>query len=407
MKKLSLLLALGLGVGVVACGDDSDSGNGDTTDTGTTDTGTTDTGADTGSGDTGLDTGTTDTGTTDTGTTDTGTEDTAPPPTGEQWTGPYSYLWRLQIPQSGTAAECCFDFTGDGVTDNGLGTLVGALGAIAPDTDLQQTLDDAVAGGDIALLIEYYGLDKATNAGATQLWFYLGSNDVDGDGSGDQAWDPTLKNGEGVFLAKASSLDESGEPLIKFESAGIAEDVLTAGPGDFPLSIPIPDLLTLNVTIQQAQLNADVRSEATGIFTTDEEIDADEDGTAELWGGGKLGGVIPVDQVISILNDLANDCACAGVPADANLIIAGEGADAYEVACDPDITINDGACTDADGLICGNLGTVCGFAPALPTLGLIDVDTNENAVPDAISVGIRVSMSGAAIPEPHVQDDAP
>jgi hypothetical protein len=62
-----------------------------------------------------------------------------------------------------------------------------------------------------------------------------------------------------------------------------------------------------------------------------------------------------------------------------------------------DLATDDAACTDADGTICGNLSTVCGFAPALPTLGLIDVDTNGNAIPDAISVGLRLSMSGAAL----------
>jgi hypothetical protein len=390
MKKLSLLMALGLGLGVVGCGDDEAATS--TTDTGTTDTGTTDTGT--------TDTGTADTGTadtTDTGTVDTGTVDTTPVPTDEQYSGPFSYVWRIQLPQSGTDAECCFDFTGDGVTDNGLGTLTGALGAISPDTDIQATLDSAVADGSIALLLEYAGLDETTKTGATQLWFYLATNDVDGDGSGDQAWDPALKAGEGIFQVQPTSLAADGSPLIKFESASIDSNLLGAGPGDFPLSIPIPGLLTLDVTIKQATLEADVRAEASGIFTTDADIDSDGDGTPEVWGGGKLGGVIPVDQVIGILNDLANDCACAGIAADAEVIIAGEGTDQYDVACDPNITINDSACTDADGLICGNLSTVCGFAPALPTLGLIDVDTNGNTIPDAISVGLRLSMSGAAL----------
>jgi hypothetical protein len=393
MKKLSLLMALGLGLGVVGCGDDEAETS--TTDTGTTDTGTTDTGS--GSTDTGsTDTGTTDTGTTDTGTTDTGTVDTTPVPTDEQYSGPFSYVWRIQLPQSGTDAECCFDFTGDGVTDNGLGTLTGALGAISPDTDIQATLDSAVADGDIALLLEYAGLDETTKTGPTQLWFYLATNDVDGDGSGDQAV-TALKAGEGIFQVQPTSLAADGSPLIKFESAEIDSNTLSAGPGDFPLTIPIPGLLTLDVTIKQAQIEADVRPEASGIFTNDADIDSDGDGTPEVWGGGKLGGVIPVDQVIGILNDLANDCACAGIAADAEVIIAGEGTDQYDVACDPNITINDSACTDADGLICGNLSTVCGFAPALPTLGLIDVDTNGNTIPDAISVGLRLSMSGAAL----------
>ena len=264
-----------------------------------------------------------------------------------------------------------------------------------------------MADGSIALLLEYAGLDETTKTGPTQLWFYLGTNDVDGDGSGDQAWDTALKAGEGIFQVQPTSLAADGSPLIKFESAEIDSNTLSAGPGDFPLTIPIPGLLTLDVTIKQAQIEADVRPEASGIFTNDADIDSDGDGTPEVWGGGKLGGVIPVDQVIGILNDLANDCACAGIAPDAVVIIAGEGTDQYDVNCDPDITIDDSACTDADGLICGNLSTVCGFAPALPTLGLIDVDTNGNTIPDAISVGLRLSMSGAALAATPVAPAAP
>jgi len=403
MKNFSLLMALGLGLGVVGCGDDTAE-----TSTTDTDTGTADTATDSGTTDTGTtDTGTADTTTADTGTADTTTVDTTPVPTDLQYSGPFSYVWRIQIPQSGTDAECCFDFTADDVTDNGLGTLIGALGAIAPDVNIQTTLDSAVADGSIALLLEYAGLDETTETGPTQLWFYLGTNDVDGDGSGDQTWDPALKAGEGIFQVQPTSLAADGSPLIKFQSAAINSNLLSAGPGDFPLTIPIPGLLTLDVTIKQAQIEADVRPEASGIFTNDADIDSDGDGVSEVWGGGKLGGVIPVEQVIGILNDLANDCACAGIAPDAVVIIAGEGTDQYDVACDPNITINDSACTDADGVICGNLSTVCGFAPALPTLGLIDVDTNGNTIPDAISVGLRLSMSGASLATPPVAPAAP
>jgi hypothetical protein len=99
-------------------GVDADTGAGCNlfTGEGCADTGTADTGRDTGTTDTGsdtdtgtADTGTTDTGTEDTGTADTGTTDTGidttPVPTDEQFSGPYSYVWRIQIPQSGTDAE--------------------------------------------------------------------------------------------------------------------------------------------------------------------------------------------------------------------------------------------------------------------------------------------------------------
>jgi hypothetical protein len=375
-----------------------------TTDTGSdTDTGTEDTGtADTGTADTGTaDTGTADTGTADTGTADTGI-DTTPVPTDEQFSGPYSYVWRIQIPQSGTDAECCFDFTDDGVTDNGLGTLIGALGAIAPDVNIQDTLDSAVADGSTALLFEYAGLNESTLSGSTQVWVYKVTNDLDGDGAPDQALEPARKAGEGIFQVLPNSLARDGSPLVRFESGAIRSSILSAGPGEFPFSFPFLGLRSLDARIQQATLDADVRPAASGIFTTDADIDSDGDGVREVWGGGKLGGVIPVEQVIGILNDLANDCACAGIARDAVVILAGEGTDQYDIACDPNITINDSACTDADGTICGNLSTVCGFAPALPTLGLIDVDTNRNLIPDAISVGLRLSMSGAALANPPV-----
>ena len=398
----------------------TDTGTTDTgvQDTGTTDTGTTDTGVqDTGSADTGVqdtgvqdtgpadtgpaDTGTTDTGTTDTGTTDTGTADTTPPPVDLQFSGPFSYIWRIQVPEPGTPAECCFDFTGDGLIDNGFGTLVGATAAISPGTDVQASLDSPIADGSTALMFEYAGLNESTLGGPTQLWLYAATNDLNGDGVADQQWVPTRVAGRGLFQVEPYSLADDGSPLVRFESAYIDGNLLTAGPGAFPIEMPFV-FSTVSVVIQQAYIQADIRSEASGFFTNDADIDSDGNGVPEVWGGAQLGGIVPADQAFSDLSYQASNCACAGLSFFDQLFIAGEGFDTYEVACDSSITINDSACSAADGELCQNLSTICGFAPAFPTIGLIDVDTNGNGIPDAISVGLRLSMSGAALATPPV-----
>ena len=312
----------------------------------------------------------------------------------DSFAGPFSYVNGLQIPPRGTDAECCFDFNGDGRVDNGLALLVGALGVLGGDLDIEATLEEALADDDIALVFEW-------GKGSTEegFWTYLSTNDVDDDGEPDQDFS-VRSAGDGIFQILPEALDEFGA-LVQFNYASVTDGVLTAGPSLFRLNIPIDAegiSLDLDLTIEQATVQGSSTETATGIASVNEEFDID--GEVIEFGGWKLGGVVPLDQIGALLNDLAKDCACAGFNPDEPVITYGDDGTQYNLACEQTPA---GECTADDGVICENIALVCSFLPSLPSLGLNDIDTDGNGVGDALSVGIRVSGVGATLADPPVQ----
>ncbi|MFT6397675.1 MAG: hypothetical protein ACJAYU_002429, partial [Bradymonadia bacterium] len=309
--------------------------------------------------------------------------------------GAISYIRNIQIPPRGTDAECCFDFDDDGDIDNGLGLLVGALGALGQDLDIEATIEEALAGDSIALLLEW-----GRGAEGNGFWAYLGSNDTDADGEPDQSYEDRSA-GDGVFQIQASSLDEYGS-IIQFNTATVDGDVTTAGPSIFALNIPIETdgfSLDLDLTIERATIQGITVDDATGVASVDEEFDID--GENIEYGGWALGGVVPLDQIGALLDDLMSDCACAGFDADLPVVTYGDDGTTYNLAC---AQSPEGECTADDGVICENVSLVCSFLPSLPSFGLNDIDTNGNGVGDALSVGIRLSAVGAVLAEIPVQD---
>ncbi|MCB9507091.1 MAG: hypothetical protein H6698_03260 [Myxococcales bacterium] len=299
--------------------------------------------------------------------------------------GTYSYIRNLQVPPRNGEAACCFDFNGDGNIDNGLGLLVGALGALGGDIDVDALIGEALADDSIALLFQWTKLDA--DPSEHDFSVYLATNDVDGDGTPDQSFGDRA-DGMGVFQVQAASVDAYGS-IVQFNQTTFVDDVLTAGPGVFRLSIPIATedfSLDLDLSIQQATVQGQLADSDNGPVSVDPTFDDVE------YGGIKLGGVVPLDQIFEIIEDLARDCECAGFTADP-IITYGDNGTTYAVACAQTPT---GDC-EGQGTICENLGTVCSFLPSLPSLGLNDIDTDGNGVGDALSVGVRLSLTGAAV----------
>ena len=316
-----------------------------------------------------------------------------PPVWDETFGGSVSYIRNIQIPERGTDAECCFDFDDDGDIDNGLGLLVGALGALGQDLDIEATIEEALADDSIALLLEW-----GKGAEGNGFWAYLGSNDTDGDGEPDQSFEDRA-SGAGVFQIEPEGLDEYGS-LIQFNTATVDGDVVTAGPSLFRINIPIDTedfALNLDLTIEQATIMGAQVEDATGIASVDEEFDID--GELIEFGGWALGGVVPLDQIGALLNNLASDCACAGFDSAEPVVTYGDDGTTYNLACAQE---PDGECTADDGVICENIGLVCSFLPSLPSFGLNDIDTDGNGVGDALSVGIRLSGVGATLGDPAI-----
>jgi hypothetical protein len=425
MNQNRYLLALLLMAGVAACGDDG-GGTDPVTDTGTDAGGdTVETDTTEGSDTTGTDTVETDT-VDDTVETDT-VEDTGPltctddpslctdgdicvsgecvppiDPADYVFSGTLSYISDLKIPSENDVTWYGEDLVGDngdgtgtpgqdGTPDNGLGRLLGALGPLLGDVDVNGTIAEALADGSISLIVEYR--DYADLNSATDLSFFLG----------DSCDDATTRfSGDGTFSIDPASFGEAGS-LIQFNGSSFTDGTLNAGPSLFNLTIPLDSLapgLVLSLAIEDAKLEAAVEETETGIATVDEDVEID--GETVTYGGGKLSGVVPAAQIFDLLNELTSDCACAGVDPAQAVLSFGEDEEtaSFVVECTYGAgEINGDACTDEDGALCDFSDEVCQYASLIGGLGLFDYDTNANAIPDAITVGIRVAMVGAALNE--------
>ena len=309
----------------------------------------------------------------------------------ETFGGPFSYIHNIQIPEPETDAYCCFDFDGDGEIDNGLAGLLGPLALVAgDDLDIEATIEEALADDSIAILLEW-----GKGAEENGFWVYLGTNDTDGDGEPDQSFGDRA-GGDGVFQIERDAIDEFGS-LIQFNTASRDGDNIEAGPSVFRLNIPIDTedfSLNLDLTIEQATIAGTVAED--GVTSVDEDFDID--GETVTYGGWGLGGVVPLDQIGQLLNDLVSGCACAGFDPSEPIITYGEQPSGYVMECAQQPT---GGCTADDGVICENVGLVCSTAlPLIPTIGIADIDTDDSGFADAMSVGIRLSAVGASLADP-------
>ncbi|MCB9549697.1 MAG: putative metal-binding motif-containing protein [Myxococcales bacterium] len=129
------------------------------------------------------------------------------------------------------AEAACPDVNGDGAPDNAMALLGGiANGALA----------DAVADRSVNLFFLAAGLLPPGLDGAFDLGVVTAS--VEGEG----------------FVVDAGSLDERGQPRIRFDGARVRAGDLRAGPGRFELSLPVAGL-DLRLVLFSALVQGDLR----------------------------------------------------------------------------------------------------------------------------------------------------
>ena len=105
-------------------------------------------------------------------------------------------------------------------------------------------------------------------------------------------------------------------------------------------------------------------------------------------------------QILGFLEDAIRDCAsCGGFEDVESPLIYGEWEGYYLASCVDSVSVGD--CRDDDGFICANLGLSCYLSGLIPSFA--DIDTNQNGINDALSVGLRLGLSGATLAEPAVE----
>jgi hypothetical protein len=192
--------------------------------------------------------------------------------------GPTGAISSLTTPADAAVVKSlCFDYTGDGLGDNGLKGLAGQVNG---------PLADAVSGGSIAILFELAGVTDFTTTASFQLNGLLGKSTAT----------PAATTGD-FQVQEASYVTDICTPMIYFEGASIADGKLAAGPSMFQLSIPISEGLVIDATLIQAKVKASITAGATadGFAATD----------------GVLSGVLTKEQLEAAIAKLQASCDAA------------------------------------------------------------------------------------------------
>lgn len=405
-RKMIYLMALVLSAGLTltACGDDAPAGNnGDSTNNGGTDAG--DTSVDDATDDAGTDTGGDSEGCTVDGDCNEGqvcevstglcvaapsgcelTGDERPErcdQTFEETTfGPGSVVTSFQVAGllPDETPECCFDY--DSEQDDGDADIDNALGELLVQFDqldsINTSLSESIANGELILMFEHDGLTDLSAGETYGMNFFLGEYDENNN-----------------LLIDPASIESGTYPQARVENATIDGSSLSAGPGMVRLNIEVLST-PLSLVISQAKIEAEIdtanSSIADGIVMT----------------GGKLGGVVRVDDVLDALNGyVETTCGCLGledkplVTYDPNNISCFRDADdpedgmyqGEECGCNSDSAGQD-ACTAAGEDTCTSIASNCGLIySVLPTVA--DVDTDGDGTNDAISIGTTFETEGA------------
>lgn len=294
---------------------------------------------------------------------------------------PHTYVVdEVTIPLSPTEAEALgFDIDGDTTIDNQLGNILSALiSAGGGDLDLQGSIDDSVAKGDILLLanIRATSLTQAANAGFS---LYLGDNP-----SPTPCTDPEDLATCGQHLAGTGSFDiEAGSATDGVVGGNIIGGNFEGGPGALELQIAFGET-AINLTLVEA------RAKLTGISET---------GIADAI----VGGAVPDENVrrdvipavhTAIAEIVVEDCP-SGTGEDCGCTVDSTGTTLLGIFDKP---VSMG-CPDCV-VDCRITLEEIQQNSLIVTLLRPDVDTDGDDEPDALSIGVGAKAVAATFTAP-------
>ncbi|MCB9548945.1 MAG: hypothetical protein H6706_24335 [Myxococcales bacterium] len=193
-----------------------------------------------------------------------------PPPMGDVYGGRINTLSIAGDP----ANQGCRDLNGDGRADNSL-----ALAAALANDGLQGAVND----GDLNLLPTAIGLAPPGANGQFDLALLTGNP------------------GGAGYIVSMSSLNADGSPRVIFGDTSVAGGALSAGPGNFPVDIPVGGMdLALDIT--NATISGTAGIDANGFFINN----------------GVITGIIPHDALVAALANTDFAFAAGLLPPDVN-----------------------------------------------------------------------------------------
>jgi hypothetical protein len=262
-------------------------------------------------------------------------------------------------------ASCCFDMTGDGSPDNGLGSLLASVGQL---DGLNESVAESIESGDLTIVVEHAGLTDLAGGSFTAN-FWLGERDDTAN-----TIDPAGSNG---VMIDPESIDQGTHPTAYLPMGNLADGVVTAGPGTVNLAIAIVGL-NLNLIISNAMIEAEVDAANSSL----------EAGVALT--NGKLGGIVLADDIIAAVNAVASTCTC--------LALEGELLEKDAMGIFQCATPDTAGCDEnvSEESTCLTLVDQCALLALLPDIST-DVDVNGDGLNDAVSVGATFTAAGAVI----------
>lgn len=187
--------------------------------------------------------------------------------------------------------------------DNQLGPLLRMIADLGLDFDANMTIAENIAMGDLLLLVRVTGVGSLSNDGNVTVQFFLGKL-MSGQ---TPMLDGMMRLSSGqTFLVDPVSV-EGGNlemPRISFRNAVITNGRLHGGPSLFALNVPVSDLGTLALDVQEAQVSFDITETTLTNGLVGGYVDVDEVVTAIM--SLMLDIMIPVETVRSVLSGQAD-----------------------------------------------------------------------------------------------------
>jgi len=272
--------------------------------------------------------------------------------------------------------QSCCDQTGDGQPNNKLGALLGLLGNVGLDFDVNEAIADAIEAGSLTILFDFPNADGANDVSELIVRGYVGDSEDD---------HATRIAGNGSFTVSPASF-VTGTFITQILMMGAIDDGgFTAGPSSFDLIIDITDIGTLTLRLENTRLDSTVTVGANGAGLNHT--------------GGKLSGLVPFAQFVDTFNELAADCDCFGLAAGQVPFRLTTVSNAHALGCTAEFQAATPSCSaSADGALCDGLGSnkglVCSAGSALLNA---DIDTTFDGVRDAMSAYLTYTAVSATI----------
>ena len=212
----------------------------------------------------------------------------------------------LFVPDSTTSAkENGVDIDGDGEIDNKLGSIISLIASQGGDFDVNELVNEQITDGSLLLIgrvyVDQWGGDDQVLAQVFQ------GEVVDAS--------PLFDGNDTVAIADSS-------PTDIYLCGRMVGDELQAGPDNLRIVIPIPDIITLDITLTKAQMIGDV--DADGMYDV-------------MIGGGIAKSEITklYSDAVDLLNDMITDPESSESTVSTILDIVDDNCETTVDGCDP------------------------------------------------------------------------